>query len=234
MAGNSLDYDGRISLEDYTKAASQNAHQKRRLELIERLLNKVENPGRGLDYGCGLGDLTYRVSPRFDNIVGVDISPERVEWANNEFAPIKFSACKEGILDFPDNSFDLVLSSVVINWVPDPVSYLTEINRALDTNGKLILLVKSMGKMRKILKGLKGQSTLPRENSGDLYIDDMISYLEKANFEICNVDCYYEPPQDIHRNLKNLVMEALILPMRFLKIPAYAHYYGILAQKRNS
>lgn len=220
-----------ITLDYYKKGSTRNSHQIRRVKLINRLLEKVDKPGRGLDYGCGLGDLTYEISGQFDNMVGVDADPERVEWANKEFAPLKFYQCGNNSLDFEDRSFDTVLSSVVINWVSEPDKYLANIHRVLDHDGQLIILVGTANKVRAFAGNAMSKFGKKKNEKRDFSLPAMKKLLQQEKFEVLDVDCYYDPPREALSHPKNLIFELMSMPMRLLKLPGYAHYYGIRAVK---
>lgn len=220
------------SLEDYRKGAPLNAHQKRRVALIERLLGSIESLGSGLDYGCGLGDLTFIVSPRFEKIVGVDLQQERVDWANEEFAPIEFFVCDQSTLDFPDGTFNTVLSSVVINWVEDPNLYLRTINRVLAEGGHLVLLASAPDRVGQLLRKLRGKSTTTNFDGSMPYdIPTMTAMMKDAGLTVTKVDSYYDPAEDVLTTPKNVIVEFLKLPMRLLGLHSFAQYYGVVARK---
>ncbi len=83
-----------------------------------------------LDYGCG--GMPYK--PLYDSIVGyylgadIDYNPEK---------DILIDA--EGKIDAPDGSFDIILSTQVLEHVIDPAFYLKEAFRVLKPGGLLIL-----------------------------------------------------------------------------------------------
>jgi SAM-dependent methyltransferase len=81
------------------------------------------------DFGCG--DKPYRSLFDFaDKYVGADIS-------GNPFADIIVDS--DGRVPCEDASFDVVLSSQVLEHVPDVDLYLDEARRVLKTNGLMIL-----------------------------------------------------------------------------------------------
>ena len=47
-----------------------------------KLAQFVEPGGRVLDVGCGTGDLAFRMAPRAEEVVGIELSPAMVEFAN--------------------------------------------------------------------------------------------------------------------------------------------------------
>ena len=98
--------------------------------------------GAALDFGCGLGRLTRPLASRFDRCVGVDVSQRMVGGArelNADVANCSFEVNSTADLRrFPDASFDLVFSSVVLQHVPDRLaieSYLREFVRVLRPAG---------------------------------------------------------------------------------------------------
>jgi ubiquinone/menaquinone biosynthesis C-methylase UbiE len=221
-----------IKLADFKKGAVVNAHQKKRYKLVEELLDRIPARGRGLDYGCGLGDQAYYFSDKFDSIIGVDVTPERVAWANKEFAPIEFQVCAPDSLAFGDHSFDTVLSSVVINWVEDTDQYLMNMHRVLVPGGHMVLLVKSPDALRDALRGLIGKPAADASGKGTkLFLDTMKTTLTNMGFTIVDVGFFYDPVGDVLTHTKNVVLEILRLPMRVMGMPKYAHYYGIVVQK---
>lgn len=100
---------------------------------IERIIDEhVAQRGCDLlvDYGCG--DMPYR--PLFEKHVqryrGADLP-------GNPDAQIRLD--ERGCVDLPDGSADIVLSSQVLEHVPDPAAYLAEARRLLAPAGSLIL-----------------------------------------------------------------------------------------------
>jgi len=94
-----------------------------------------------LDFGCGVGRLTKALSERFDKAIGVDISEVMLSRARVYANKCSFFHNNKDNLDiFPDNSFDLVYSSIVLQHLPsDKVinAYLSEFIRILKPGGLL-------------------------------------------------------------------------------------------------
>jgi ubiquinone/menaquinone biosynthesis C-methylase UbiE len=93
-----------------------------------------------LDYGCGSGYGTALISEACSQIIGVDISPEAITHAKTHFsAPnlsyLQIEPSEKEPLQFPDSSFDVVLSFQVIEHVHDVTAYLHEIERVLMPGG---------------------------------------------------------------------------------------------------
>jgi SAM-dependent methyltransferase len=87
-----------------------------------------ENYTRLLDYGCG--GSPYRELFKAEKYVRADY----VDCGN-----LDCLISADGKLDFPDNSFDAVLSTQVLEHVFSPRTYLLEALRVLRPGGKLIL-----------------------------------------------------------------------------------------------
>lgn len=86
-------------------------------------------PGaRVLDLGCG--DQPYRF------VFGSEITYIGADIPENPAADV---AIKEGVVDLPDGSVDLVISTQVLEHVPDPDAYLREARRVLRPGGHLLM-----------------------------------------------------------------------------------------------
>src|SRR5262249_53733384 len=87
-----------------------------------------------LDFGCGNGHYrlilsTYSHTAKWD-YVGVDISPDFVQFCRKTYPKTCFEAVKEGgPLPFADNEFDIVLASGVIQYIQNEVVTLAELRR---------------------------------------------------------------------------------------------------------
>mgnify|MGYP006287944019 CR=1 FL=1 len=95
-----------------------------------------------LDLGTGTGHVPARLAKAARpgqagngsrTIVGVDLSPEMLRVASSWPAPagVRLEWVEGDIsrLPFADNSFDLVLSHLVLHHLDDPVAFLNEVNR---------------------------------------------------------------------------------------------------------
>jgi SAM-dependent methyltransferase len=113
-------------------------------------LGLPERTGSALDFGCGLGRLTRALSDRFDDCLGLDIAPTMIAGArrlNADRPNCRFEVNPHPDLrDLPDDSFDLVLSYIVLQHVPQReviLSYVSELVRVLAPGGVACLQVPS-------------------------------------------------------------------------------------------
>jgi ubiquinone/menaquinone biosynthesis C-methylase UbiE len=92
-----------------------------------------------LDIGCGTGAFTELVlgscSPA--SIVGIDPFPQQIEYARS-LPAARYAEFRVGDalnLPFPDRSFDVVASALVLNFVPDRPRGLAEMRRTAKPGG---------------------------------------------------------------------------------------------------
>src|SRR6185312_553544 len=94
--------------------------------IAPRLVDFADLPERGrmLDVGSGTGSLAFAIAERKSHayVVGIDPSSEYVAYANsrNPFPDrVGFAVGDGQQMEFPNASFDAILSSLVINFIPD-------------------------------------------------------------------------------------------------------------------
>ena len=100
-----------------------------------------------MDIGCGAGVdaiLAAMIVGPSGKVVGIDMVPEMLERAKanlqmTDLNNLTFIEDSAENLNFPDNTFDVVISSGVINLIPDKESALTEIIRVLKPGGRLMV-----------------------------------------------------------------------------------------------
>jgi len=75
-------------------------------------------------------------------VTGIDISPDMIELADRRAEAwklsdrVRFQMADVSALPFPDNQFDLVVSTLSLHHWRDPVSGLAEVRRVLRPGGK--------------------------------------------------------------------------------------------------
>ncbi|WP_306059289.1 class I SAM-dependent methyltransferase [Natronococcus wangiae] len=99
--------------------------------------------GRVLDVACGTGP-NFRYLPDAVDLTGIDISPEMLAKARRRLERLDVDATlyemNAQALEFPDDSFDTVLSSLSTCTFPDPVAALREMQRVCRPDGQILLL----------------------------------------------------------------------------------------------
>jgi len=112
-----------------------------RQDAILKILSSYPRHIKILDIGCSSGALLHELSLRgFTSLAGIDISARAVEAAKRRgFQDVK--EVKAEATGFPDNSFDVVIASDILEHVKDDESALREWLRILKPGGDLILFV---------------------------------------------------------------------------------------------
>lgn len=109
-----------------------------------RALGYPQRWDRALDFGCGVGRLTRALRKHFHECQGVDISDSMIAKArelNAAFGNCRFNVNDaEDLRMFPDAHFDLIVTWLVLQHVPDQTvikSYIAEFSRLLRPGGLL-------------------------------------------------------------------------------------------------
>lgn len=109
--------------------------------LRKNLLSKAT--GKILDVACGTGQNVPLFAPNSE-ITAVDLSPKMLELARRNAIEhglnVNFAAMDAEELEFPDGSFDTVVSTLSTCTFPNPVKALQEIKRVCRTDGLILLL----------------------------------------------------------------------------------------------
>ncbi|HPB80903.1 MAG TPA: class I SAM-dependent methyltransferase [Spirochaetota bacterium] len=124
-----------------------------------------------LDLGCGTGSLGIALAKRYgavSQVRGVDISDDQLRHARNKSeevsCPFSFYNCSMDELDFPDSTFDVVVTSMALHETPSAVrrGAIREVSRVLKTGGVFVLIEWSRPRF-----GLLGMLWLPFLFFGD-------------------------------------------------------------------
>lgn len=99
--------------------------------------------GKVLDVACGTGT-NFRYLPETVELVGIDISPEMLANAETQLSALGRDGTLRRMdaqdLDFPDESFDTVISALSTCTFPDPVAALREMERVCKPDGTIRLV----------------------------------------------------------------------------------------------
>jgi SAM-dependent methyltransferase len=99
-----------------------------------------------LDVGCGTGTVALTIAARVPSarVIGIDASPEMVELAKAKAvkagAGCEFQVAAIESLPFPDSSFNLVTSSLMLHHLPVELKRagLAEVRRVLEPGGRFV------------------------------------------------------------------------------------------------
>lgn len=202
-------------------------HQARRTEAVLWLAQGLG--GDAVDYGCGWGDLTARLAPQFQRVVGVDVDPARVAFAAAEHAPVAFATCREDGLDLADRSVDVVVSTVVLHFVPDADAYLAECRRILRPGGHLVIMIPNPDSMWMVGRRLLGRRGL-RTGWGGTTLPEFPLVLARHGFQVEATRGFYDPPFDRLRTAGDLALSLMNAVGHAAGLARHASYVGFRAR----
>lgn len=118
-------------------------HQKLIDPAIQQFLGNVSEKVI-LDAGCGNGYWVRRLSNSAKKVIGIDSSKELIKIAKRRgsFSNVSFKiADLVKALPFEDGYFDIILSSMVLHYLPDINSVAKEFKRVLKKGGKIVFSI---------------------------------------------------------------------------------------------
>lgn len=137
-----------------------------------------------LDVGCGTGTLAMEVARRVGragHVTGIDPGTQQIARARSKAArrnlPIEFQSGVIEQLPFPDQTFDVVLSTLMMHHLPAPLKRqgLAEIARVLKPGGRLVIADFTHKQER--------QGRAARFHAGGSRMHDLAAIVSDASFE---------------------------------------------------
>lgn len=127
-------YDGFI--ERYSK----NTYE-RSLKLMK---NELQSSNTVLEIGTGTGIIAFAIANHTKEIIAIDYAEEMIQMAQKKqsrlgYNNITFILNQANNINYPDQSFDIVIASNLFHLLPDARETLKEIYRVLRDDGKAIL-----------------------------------------------------------------------------------------------
>jgi len=156
--GEADDYDRMFYLEDDRYPTLRYRHNYM-LDMVNAI--DLANDAVILDVGCGPGEMVMDLIKDERELYGIDIAQEMIDRAEGRLAKhegltnkVHLSVGDIENLDFPDDKFDLIICSGVIEYLSDDVHWLKEINRVLKKDGHLIINVTNKYSVRRWTAGV--------------------------------------------------------------------------------
>ena len=154
--------------------------------IAERFVRQLDAPAsrRWLDVGCGTGALTSAVLTAADpaEVVGADPSEGFLKTARASVTDPRasFTLADARSLPFPDDRFDVVVSGLVLNFVPDPARAAAEIARVTVPGGRAAAYLWDLA---------EGMELIRRFWDAAVALDPATAELDEATrFPICRPD----------------------------------------------
>jgi SAM-dependent methyltransferase len=164
--------------------------------------------------------------------VGCDVDPDRVAFAQREYAAQEFVACGPDAAPFADHSFDVVVSAVVIHFVPDHRAYLDEVRRLVRPNGHLLIVCKNQSVVRNAFRRLVGKNRA----ASKLWVPsqaEVQSVLAEAGFVVIDSTYFYDPPFEGWKNFGDWVFGSIEQLLSVMRIKGPAGYHAYLARRND-
>jgi len=133
--------------------------------------------GRLLELGCGSGQFLIAIAPQFERVVGMDISDLRIQAARagllshaKALAPrVEFIAGRaDQRLPFEDGSFDTIVSTVALEFVPDIFTACDEMARVCRRGGCAVITVANVCYIRHVWSLVTGRIPVTGSPSRDM------------------------------------------------------------------
>jgi ubiquinone/menaquinone biosynthesis C-methylase UbiE len=164
QAAEAVEFHARLSAEWEAKYGRAR-FQKRKAALERCLAGRMLSGTEWLDAGCGTGTLSRWLAEAGAGVHSVDAAPEMVAIATalnaRHAASARLAASQRAVVEclpFPDQRFDGVLCSSVIEYLESPAKCLHEIWRVLRPGGTL--LVSAPNRQSLVRQGLKAALAL--------------------------------------------------------------------------
>ena len=192
------------------RAGKNSAHTYLEKPAMEKLLPDLEDL-RILCVGCGSGEeCEYLKNRGAAEVVGMDVAENLLEIASDNYPEIEFIHSDIENLDLNSARFDLVYSSLVMHYMDDWKTVLTNIYRMLKPGGQFLfsthhplinsaVLIQEQGKSARLL-GVSREEGKLKEIFGDYYTARLIEDVWfEGEFEVN----YY------HRSLEDIMADIL-------------------------
>ncbi len=97
------------------------------------------------DIGCGTGFFTIPLAKKVKEVYALDIRAEMLSDLSESLTQLQIHNVKvlqsvESLLPLPDRTVDGILTSLVLHEVEQPIEFFRELNRVLQTGGRLVVI----------------------------------------------------------------------------------------------
>ncbi|MCD9022947.1 class I SAM-dependent methyltransferase [Cohnella silvisoli] len=157
-----------------------------------------QNGERIVDFGCGTGDLAAQIASLGSEVIGVDISPEMVERAQNKYSHLTFQ-CADGMSWNAEQTYDAVFSNAALHWMKDAEAAIRSMTKGLRPEGRLVVEFGGHRNVEAIVTAVR--ETLQARNREDAFVmpwyfptvGEYSTLLEKAGLEVRSAILFDRP-----------------------------------------
>lgn len=157
------------------------------LEILAREQRKANRELRILDIGCGDGGLSQKIQKLGMIVHGIDVSDSAVQKARKRGIQALVGNA-ESKLPYKGNFFDLVFIGETIEHLFDTRRVFLEINRVLNSRGKLVITTPNLAHLPERIRLLRGHNpsqTMPFYERPNLHI----RFFTRESLERCLWPC---------------------------------------------
>ncbi len=168
---------------------------------VEAIVAEGGEGDRVLDIGCGNGQLLYQFKNAYNQLIGLEYSPHRLEQAKVNLEGLNFLGLQgsaENMSQIASDSIDRIISADTIEHIPDVYAACAEMFRVLTPGGYLVINTPNIAFIKKralLLIGRFPSTSQPNEGIGsDILFDgghlhyftyrSLRIVLEKAGFQM--------------------------------------------------
>nr|MCU0392868.1 class I SAM-dependent methyltransferase [Thermoflexibacter sp.] len=129
------DFDQLSNFED-TDLWNHNNHY------FEFLKSKIcQNWKSALEVGCGIGNFCAILYPLFENVIGLDISPDTIKKAKkcSDFKNVQYEIGDYLQIKYPENSFYLIVSIATVHHF-SLLNFLRKAKSEIKSGGQVVIL----------------------------------------------------------------------------------------------
>jgi len=171
---------------------------------IQKILKFLNQDSEVLDIACGTGIVSLGLAKYVKQIIAIDLSEKMIKVAKNKtiekkITNIEFKVADAYQLNYPENSFDIILLFNTLHIVQEPVSVLNKIYNLLKPSGKLIIATDCYAEP--VSGGVKVQLGIQKVFN-KIGLIPFLSFYKKSEIDTMIANCGYEiiEKDDLHKN----------------------------------
>ncbi len=187
-----------MSVSDIRESYAECADWMHRFEWLDRVVvgryrhaRFGDVDGRVLDVACGTGT-NFRYLPGTVELVGIDVSPEMLANAQATLDELGRDGTLEemdaGDLEFPDDSFDAVISALSTCTFPDPVAALREMERVCRPGGTIRLVEHGRSDVGPLARFQEWRADAHYERTGCRWTQEPTEVVAEAGLDVRDTD----------------------------------------------
>ncbi|PJC87650.1 malonyl-[acyl-carrier protein] O-methyltransferase BioC [Vibrio sp. HA2012] len=163
-----------------------------------------------LDIGCGTGYFSQQLAERGARVTAADLSPAMLKEARNRCGHCiqDYRQADAESLPFPDQTFDLVFSSLALQWCHDLAVPLRELRRVTRSGGRILFSILMDGSLEELKQAWAKIDTHQHVNQflsrKEINIALAQSSSDKHHLDLRAIRVWYSSAFELMRDLKGI------------------------------